>query len=53
MANGIKKMSITELEEMCGHNPVVFGAFVKADSVINNPDFERICCSVSGGQILM
>ena len=35
--------------ELCRENFVVYDAFVKADSVINNPKYNNIMCSISGG----
>ena len=37
------------LASKCKGNLIVFDAFTKADSVINNPKYDKIICSVSGG----
>ena len=42
-------MDITNLLEQSKGNLTVFDAFVKADSVINNPKYKNIMCSISGG----
>lgn len=36
-------------EDMAASNLIVFDSFVKADSIINNPKYQTIICSISGG----
>jgi len=42
-------MEIVELMELTRENITVFDSVVKADSLINNPKYNNIICSVSGG----
>ena len=44
-----KNLCLDKALEMSRHNATIFDAFVKADSVINNPDYKKIMCSLSGG----
>lgn len=37
------------LRKQCNGNLTLFDAFVKADSIVNNPKYKKIVCSVSGG----
>lgn len=42
-------MEIVEFMELTRENITVFDSVVKADSVINNPKYKSVICSISGG----
>lgn len=42
-------MELTEILEQCRDNVIVSDAFTKANSIINDPKYNSILCSISGG----
>lgn len=44
-----RKLKLNEILNDCRENANVVDMFVKADSIINNPKYKSILCSISGG----
>ena len=42
-------MELNKILDLCQNNITIFDAFVKANQVINNSDYKKVFCSISGG----